>query len=327
MHQLDGSRILVIGGAGFLGSHIVDQLTSTTAREIVVLDNFVRGTRDNLHEAVKDPRVNVVDGSVTDRLLLAELMSGTDYVFHLAALWLYECVHEPRSALEVNVVGTYNVVEAAAAARVKKVVYSSSASVYGDAVFTPMTEDHPFNNRTMYGATKIAGEQFFRAFYEQHKMDYVGLRYMNIYGPRMDDKGTYVSVIMKVLDRLDQGLPPIIFGDGSQAYDFVHVDDVARANVLAMRADATDEFFNVGIGVKTTIRELVDLLLEITGSDLVPEFRPQEQMFVTHRVGSTDKADQLLGFRAKVPLEDGLRSVVAWRQGERVRVPSSASAT
>jgi UDP-glucose 4-epimerase len=314
MHQLGDSRILVIGGAGFLGSHIVDQLTSTAAREIVVLDNFVRGTRDNLGEAVADPRVTVIDGSVTDRRLLAELMTGTDYVFHLAALWLYECVHEPRSALEVNVVGTYNVVEAAAEARVKKVVYSSSASVYGDAVVTPMTEDHPFNNRTMYGATKIAGEQFFRAFYEQHTMDYVGLRYMNIYGPRMDDKGTYVSVIMKVLDRLDQGLPPIIFGDGSQAYDFVHVTDVARANVLAMEADATDEFFNVGIGVKTSIRELVDMLLEITGSDLVPEFRPQEQMFVTNRVGSTEKAERLLGFRATTSLEAGLRSVVEWRR-------------
>jgi UDP-glucose 4-epimerase len=252
-------------------------------------------------------------------------MIGTDYVFHLAALWLYECVNEPRSALEVNVVGTYNVVEAAAAAGVKKVVYSSSASVYGDAAFTPMTEDHPFNNRTMYGATKIAGEQFFRAFYEQHKLDYVGLRYMNIYGPRMDDKGTYVSVIMKVLDRLDQGLPPIIFGDGSQAYDFVHVDDVARANILAMQADATDEFFNIGIGVKTTIRELVDLLLEITGADLAPEFRPQEQMFVTHRVGSTEKAAELLDFRATIPLGEGLRSVVAWRRRDQVPVSASGS--
>jgi UDP-glucose 4-epimerase len=314
MGELGGSRVLVIGGAGFLGSHIVDQLTSTPAREIVVLDNFVRGTRDNLAGAVKDARVTVVDGSVTDRRLLAELMSDTDYVFHLAALWLYECVNEPRSALEVNVVGTYNVVEAAAVARVKRVVYSSSASVYGDAVFTPMTEEHPFNNRTMYGATKIAGEQFFRTFYEQHRLDYVGLRYMNIYGPRMDDRGTYVSVIMKVLDRIDQGLPPIIFGDGSQAYDFVHVDDVAQANILAMQADATDEFFNIGIGVKTTIRELVDLLLKITGSDLRPEFRPQEQMFVTHRVGSTEKAERLLGFRATTSLEAGLRSVVDWRK-------------
>lgn len=325
MNQLDNARVLVIGGAGFLGSHIVDQLTDTQVREIVVLDNFVRGTRDNLRSAVRDERVQLVDGSVTDRELLRELMAGTDYVFHLAALWLYECVHEPRSALEVNVVGTYNVIEAAADAGVKKVVYSSSASVYGDAVFTPMTEDHPFNNRTMYGATKIAGEQFFRAFYEQRKLNYVGLRYMNIYGPRMDYKGTYVSVIMKVLDRIDAGEPPVIFGDGSQAYDFVHVSDVARANILALQADATDEFFNIGIGVKTTIRELVDDLLEITDSKLEPEYRPQEQMFVTHRVGSTEKAEELIGFRAAIPLEEGLRSVVEWRRAEAAPLESTIS--
>lgn len=314
MTKLDGARVLVIGGAGFLGSHIVDQLTESAAREIVVLDNFVRGTRENLDMATRDSRVRLVEGSVTDVSLLRDLMTGTDYVFHLAALWLYECVHQPRSALEVNVVGTYNVVEAAAEANVKKVVYSSSASVYGDAAFTPMTEDHPFNNRTMYGATKIAGEQFFRAFHEQRGLDYAGLRYMNIYGPRMDYKGTYVSVIMKVLDRIDTGEPPVIFGDGSQAYDFVHVEDVARANILALEADATDEFFNIGIGVKTTIRELVDLLLQITQSDLQPEYRPQEQMFVTHRVGSTEKAESMLNFRATIPLEDGLRSVVEWRR-------------
>jgi UDP-glucose 4-epimerase len=325
MHQLDGARVLVIGGAGFLGSHIVDQLTDTAAGEIVVLDNFVRGTRDNLRVAQGDDRVRVVDGSVTDLPLLHELMEGVDYVFHLAALWLYECVHEPRSALEVNVVGTYNVVEAATQAGVKKVVYSSSASVYGDAAFTPMTEDHPFNNRTMYGATKIAGEQFLRAFHEQHGLEYVGLRYMNIYGPRMDYKGTYVSVIMKVLDRIDAGEPPIIFGDGTQAYDFVHVEDVARANILALQAAATDEFFNIGIGVKTTIRELVDELLRITGSSLVPEYRPQEQMFVTHRVGSTEKAAELLGFRAQIPLDVGLRSVVEWRRGDSTGVAAGAA--
>ncbi|MEI8305635.1 MAG: NAD-dependent epimerase/dehydratase family protein [Chloroflexales bacterium] len=317
--NLENSRILVIGGAGFVGSHIVDQLLAEPVREIVVLDNFVRGARYNLNQAVQDSRVTVVDGSVTDRAMLRELMQGTDYVFHLAALWLYECVHEPRSAIEVNVVGTYNVIEAAQQAGVKKVVYSSSASVYGDALFTPMTEEHPFNNRTMYGATKIAGEQFFRAFYQQHKMPYAGLRYMNIYGPRMDYKGTYVSVIMKVLDRIDQGLPPVIFGDGSQAYDFIHVEDVARANILALKSDATDQFFNIGMGVKTTINELVDMLLEITGSDLQPDYRPQEQMFVTHRLGSTEKAESLLGFRASVPLVDGLRSVVEWRKSDQER--------
>jgi len=316
---LNDSRVLIIGGAGFVGSHLVDQLTQEPVREIVVLDNFVRGTRANLRQAMKDDWVRVVEGSITDLGLLRNLMQDTDYVFHLAALWLYECVHQPRSALEVNVVGTYNVVETAQQAGVKKVVYSSSASVYGDALSTPMTEEHPFNNRTMYGATKIAGEQFFRAFYEQHGLDYVGLRYMNIYGPRMDYKGAYVSVIMKVLDRIDQGLPPIIFGDGSQSYDFIHVDDVARANILALRSDATDEFFNIGMGVKTSINELVHLLLEITGSELQPEYRSQEQMFVTHRVGSTEKAGRMLGFQAKIPLDEGLRSVVEWRRHDQQR--------
>lgn len=315
--MLKDSRVVVVGGAGFVGSHLVDQLIQEPVREIVVLDNFVRGTRANLSAATRDDRVRLVDGSITDLELLRELMKGAEYVFHLAALWLYECVHQPRSALDVNVVGTYNVIESAQQAGVKKVVYSSSASVYGDAVLTPMTEDHPFNNRTMYGATKIAGEQFFRAFYEQHRLDYVGLRYMNIYGPRMDYKGTYVSVIMKVLDRINEGLPPIIFGDGSQAYDFIHVEDVAQANILALKSEATDEFFNVGMGVKTTIDELVEMLLEITGSDLRPEYRPQEQMFVTQRVGSTEKAERLLGFRAAVSLREGLRSVVEWRQHDQ----------
>jgi UDP-glucose 4-epimerase len=308
------SRVLVIGGGGFVGSHLVDQLLREPVREIVVLDNFVRGIRGNLSQAMLDNRVRIVEGSITELELLRELMECTDYVFHLAALWLYECVHEPRAALEVNVVGTYNVIETAQQAGVKKIIYSSSASVYGDALFTPMTEEHPFNNRTMYGATKIGGEQFLRAFHEQHGLDYVGLRYMNIYGPRMDYKGAYVSVIMKALDRIEQGLPPIIFGDGSQAYDFIHVHDVARANILALKSNVTDEFFNVGMGVKTTINELIHMLLEITGSELRPEYRPQEQMFVSHRVGSTEKAERILGFRAGVPLDKGLRSVVEWRR-------------
>jgi UDP-glucose 4-epimerase len=326
MPSIDNSHILVIGGAGFIGSHIVDQLLDEPVAKVTVLDNFVRGTRDNLAHAVQDDRVEVVDGSVMDRELLDRLMASADYVFHLAALWLYECVHEPRKALEHNVVGTYNVVEAAHEAGIKKVVYSSSASVYGDALFTPMTEDHPFNNRTMYGATKIAGEQFFRAFHEQHGLDYAGMRYMNVYGPRMDYKGTYVSVIMKVLDRIDAGEAPVIFGDGSQAYDFVHVADVARANILALKSEvATDRNYNVGTGVKTTIKELVEALLEITGSDLEPEYRPQEQMFVTHRVGSTENAENDLGFQAAIPYEEGLRSVVEWRRSDERRAVAEPS--
>lgn len=322
MPELQDSRILVIGGAGFVGSHIVDQLLEEPVREVVVLDNFVRGTRENLSAAATDARISIVDGSILDTDLLGEMMTGTDYVFHLAALWLYECVHEPRSAVEVNIVGTFNVIEAAQAAAVKKVVNSSSASVYGDAVETPMTEDHPINNRTTYGATKIAGEQLFRAFNEQHGLDYVGLRYMNVYGPRMDYKGTYVSVIMKVLDKIEAGDAPQIFGDGSQAYDFIHVSDVARANILALKSEATDVNLNVGTGVKATIRELVDTLLEITGSDLRPEYLPQEQMFVTHRVGSTELAEELTGFRAEIPYLDGLRSVVEWRVADRAGTAS-----
>lgn len=314
MPQIADSRILVIGGAGFIGSHLVDQLLGERLREVIVLDNFVRGTHSNLVKASKDKRVRVIEGSITDRKLLKELMENTDYVFHFAALWLYECVHEPRKALEANVVGTYNVVEAAQEAGIKKLVYSSSASVYGDAQVVPMTEDHPFNNRTMYGATKIAGEQFLRAFNEQHGLDYVGLRYMNVYGPRMDYKGAYVSVVMKVLDRIEEGTPPVIFGDGSQAYDFIQVEDVARANLLALKSDSTDEFFNVGTGVKTTIEELVQKLIEISGSEVQPEYRPEEQMFVTFRIGSTQKAEKLIGFRSQISLEEGLRSVVEWRR-------------
>ncbi len=312
--DLKNSRILVIGGAGFIGSHIVDQLLQEPVQEIIVLDNFVRGKKQNLSKALKDPRVKLVEGSILDLELLKKLMQGTTYVFHLAALWLFECVHQPRSAVEVNILGTFNVMETAQQAGVKKIVYSSSASVYGNALTTPMTEEHPFNNRTMYGATKIAGEQFFRAFNEQHKLNYVGLRYMNVYGPRMDYKGAYVSVVMKVLDRLDEGQAPIIFGDGSQAYDFVHVEDVAQANILALKSDATDEFFNVGKGVKTTINELVTLLLELTGSKLKPEYKPQEQSFVTERLGSTEKATERIGFKAQISLRQGLKSVVDWRK-------------
>ncbi|MEW5984368.1 MAG: NAD-dependent epimerase/dehydratase family protein [Acidobacteriota bacterium] len=315
--NLTDRKIVVVGGAGFIGSHVVDQLCAEPVREVVIVDNFVRGTRANVAESLADPRVKLIEGSITSPALLDAVFEGADGVVHLAALWLYECVHEPRSAVDVNVVGTYNVVEAAARARVGKVVYSSSASVYGDAVFTPMTEEHPFNNRTMYGATKIAGEQFLRSFYEQRRLDYLALRYMNVYGPRMDYHGTYVSVIMKVLDRLDQGLAPIVFGDGSQAYDFVHVDDVARANVLALKSDAADECINVGMGIKTTINQLVTKLLALAGSSLVPEYRPDTQMFVTHRVGDTGKAARLLGFEARVPLDEGLRSVVEWRRRDR----------
>jgi UDP-glucose 4-epimerase len=316
--DLANTRIVVIGGAGLVGSHIVDQLVDEPVREIVVFDNFVRGERENLEAAVRSGKVRVAEASITDRDAVRRELTGADGVFLLASLWLGECVSDPRSAWEVNTLGTWNVVEACRDLGVKRVVYSSSASVYGNAVFTPMTEEHPFNNRTTYGATKIANEQMFRAIYEQHGLPYIGYRYMNIYGPRMDYEGVYVSVIMKVLDRIFAGQAPVIFGDGSQVYDFIYVGDVAEANILGMKADCADEFFNIGMGIGTPINELVALLLEITGSGLQPEYRPQEQSFVTYRVGSTEKAERLLGFRARTPLREGLRQVVEWRLRERV---------
>jgi UDP-glucose 4-epimerase len=315
--NLSGQRIMLIGGAGLVGSHIVDQLTAEPVAEIVVFDNFVRGTGDNLAAAQKSPKVRIVNGSMTDRDALKRELAGIDGVFLLASLWLGECVNDPRSAWEVNTGGTWNVVEACREAGVKRLVYSSSASVYGNAVVTPMTEEHPFNNRTTYGATKIANEQMLRAMYEQHKLPYIGMRYMNIYGPRMDYEGTYVSVIMKVLDRIFAGQRPVVFGDGSQIYDFVHVADVARANILGMQAECADENFNIGMGVGTSINQLVQLLLELTGSNLTIDYHPQAQSFVTHRIGSTEKAERLLGFKAAIALREGLQSVVDWRMSQR----------
>jgi UDP-glucose 4-epimerase len=317
--DLSGGRVLVIGGAGLVGSHLVDQLIDEDVGEIVVFDNFVRGRRANLTQAMQSEKVEVIGGSITDYDHLKAVMTGADVVFLLAALWLFECVEHPRACVDVNVVGNYNVIELAHELGVQRIVHSSSASVYGDAVTVPMAEEHPFNNRTMYGASKIAVEQFLRAYNEMYGLSYVGYRYMNIYGPRMDYEGTYVSVIPKVLDRIDQGLPPIIFGDGSQSYDFIYVGDVAWANILGAKSDVSDEFFNIGMGVKTTINELVVLLLELTGSDLKPEYRPQEHMFVTHRVGSTEKAERLLGFRAQVSLREGLQRFIAWRRKDMTR--------
>lgn len=312
--DLRNEKIVLIGGAGLVGSHILDQLVHEPVREIVVYDNFVRGTKRNVSGAASDPRVRVVDASILDRGALGRELAGAGGVFLLASLWLGECVTDPRSAWEVNTLGTWNVVEACREAGVKRIVYSSSASVYGDAVSTPMTEEHPFNNRTTYGATKIANEQMLRAVYEQHRLPYIAFRYMNIYGPRMDYRGTYVSVIMKVLDKIFAGEPPVIFGDGSQTYDFIYVEDVGRANVLGMKADCSDECFNIGVGVGTTINELVDRLIRLTGSTLKPTYVPEAASFVTHRVGSTDKARRLIGFEATTSLDDGLGRVVAWRR-------------
>lgn len=311
--ELKGSRAVVIGGAGFIGSHVVEELLREGVAQVVVYDSLTRGTRQNLGAALRDPRVRLVEGDVTHVDVLDASFRGADYVFHLAALWLLHCYEYPRAAFQVNIEGTFNVLEACVRHKVKKLVYSSSASVYGNALETPMTESHPYNNRTFYGATKIAGEHMCRAFHDRYDLDYVGLRYMNVYGARQDYRGTYTSVIMKILDRLDQGLPPIVYGDGSQVYDFIYVGDTAKANVLALKGNTTDQFYNVGCGVGTTIRELAETILEITGSDQAIQYEPAGQTFVTERIGSTEKASQDLGFSASTDLRTGLRRLIEWR--------------
>ena len=316
--ELKDKRILVIGGAGLIGSHVVDLLIRTDVKEIVVYDNFFRGRRENLQEALKDPRVHVYPhgGDILHSDILERAMEGIDGVFHFAALWLLQCHEYPRAAFDVNIRGTFNVIEAAIKQKVKRVVYSSSASVYGDAVELPMTEEHPYNNFTFYGATKIAGEHMFKSLGARYGLDWVGLRYMNVYGPRQDYKGAYIAVMMKILDRLDSGLPPVIFGDGSQQYDFIDVVDVARANICAMRAGVTGQCYNVGRGIGTSIQELTELLIRLTGGRGQIQYEPAGQTFVTNRIGSVEAAERDLGFRWQIDLEEGMKRLIEWRRAD-----------
>lgn len=321
MENIKGKKVLVIGGAGLIGSHLVDELLKEDLSEIVIYDNFTRGTYENIEMALKDPRVKVFElgGDILHTDILNEAVKGKDYVFHLAALWLLHCHEYPRSAFKVNIEGTFNVLEACVKNNIKKLIYSSSASVYGDALELPMTENHPYNNKTFYGATKIAGEHMCRAFYHRYGLNYVGLRYMNVYGERQDYKGTYVAVIMKILDRIDQGLPPIVYGDGSQSYDFIHVVDVAKANICSMKSPVTDKFYNVGSGVQTSIKELTEIILRLTGSNLEIQYEPTGQTFVTNRIGDPKQAEKDLGFKYEIKLEEGLKRLIKWRKNHKTR--------
>lgn len=318
-NNIKGSKVLVIGGAGFIGSHVVDELVKEDVEEIVIYDNFTRGSHENLKDSLKDPRVKIfhLGGDILYTDILNEAVKGKDYVFHLAALWLLHCHEYPRSAFHANIEGTFNVLEACAKHNVKKLIYSSSASVYGDAVEIPMKEEHPYNNKTFYGATKIAGEHMCRAFYHRYGLNYAGLRYMNVYGPRQDYRGAYIAVIMKMLDRLDNGLAPVVYGDGTQSYDFIYVSDAARANICAMKSQVSDSFFNVGTGIQKSVKELTELILDITGSSLKIKYSPSGTTFVTNRIGDPLKAEKEIGFKYKIELKEGLVKLINWRDSHK----------
>ena len=315
--KLEGAKIVVVGGAGLIGSHTVDTLLDEDVAEVRIFDNFERGSFDNLDTALNDPRVRVLEGDIGSASALGDAFADVDGVFHLAALWLLHCHEHPREGFDVNIAGTFNVLEACRDAGVRRLVLSSSASVYGDAIEEPMTESHPFGNTTFYGASKIADEAMARSFYHRYGSEYVGLRYFNVYGPRQDYEGAYVAVIMKMLDALDSGTSPTVFGDGMQAYDFVYVVDCARANVAAMKADSTDRFYNVCTGKQTSISELAELLIRLTGSQTGIEYLPEEHSFVRNRIGDPTNARADLGFLADTELIDGLRGLIEWRIDHR----------
>jgi UDP-glucose 4-epimerase len=312
-------RIVITGGAGLIGSHIADRLVDEQPREIVIFDNFVRGRRENLAGAAARFPLTIVEGDLRDRAAVADVMRGTDVVFHQAAIRITQCAEDPRLALEVLVDGTFNVLEAAVQAGVGKVVAASSASVLGLADTFPTTEQHhPYNNRTIYGASKTFNEGLLRSFNEMYGLKYVALRYFNVYGPRMDVYGAYTEVFIRWMERIAAGQQPLIFGSGTQTMDFVHVHDIARANILAAKADVSDEVFNVASGTETSLKELAQKLLQIMKSDLEVEHAAERKVNpVPRRLADTSKAERMLGFRTEVTIEQGLRNFAEWWQSER----------
>src|SRR5713226_6774096 len=319
MTELKAKRILITGGAGLVGSHIADLLVQKNDPEILILDNFVRGRRENLSWAMAHGCIRIVEGDIRDGKLLREVMEGVDLVFHQAAIRITQCAEQPRLALEVLADGTFNVLEAAVAAKVKRIVAASSASVYGLAEEFPTTEKHhPYNNCTLYGAAKVFNEGLLRSFHEMYGLDYVALRYFNVYGPRMDIYGAYTEVLIRWMERIAAGNAPLVMGSGMQTMDFVYVEDIARANILAAKSDVTDDVFNVASGVETSLNDLAAALLKVMGSDLKPEYGPERKVnAVSRRLAETGNAKRKIGFEAKISLEEGLRRLVAWWQASK----------
>ena len=318
--KIRDSKLLVTGGCGLIGSPTIDLLLREhDPAKIVIFDNLVRGSTSNVEAALRDPRVELVQGDIRDIKHLNEVTQGMDAVIHMATLRITACAAEPREALEVMCVGSYNVLEAAQAANVKKVVTASSASIYGLADTFPTAEEHhPYNNRTWYGASKIMLEGLLRSFNDMYGLPYVALRYFNVYGPRMDLHGKYTEVLIRWMDRIASGEPPLILGDGSTTMDFVYIDDIARANVLALQSDISDEVFNVASGTETSLNELAAALLRVMGSNLAPEYGPERKVNpVSRRLADIAKAEDMLGFKATVDLQEGLQRLVVWWRENR----------
>lgn len=319
--NLENSKVVVIGGSGFIGSFVVQELLKHPVAEVVIYDNFTRGKKEYLTESLKDPRCSIFShgGDIRDVDILDAALKGKDYVICLAAMWLLHCKDYPRTAFEVNIAGTFNVLEACVKNNIKKLIWSSSASVYGDAVEIPMTESHPYNNKNFYGATKIAGEAMCTAYNDRYGLQVIGLRYMNVYGPHQDQTAAYTGVIPIMLNKIDANEQPIINGDGSQAYDFIYVEDVARANICALNSETPFGFYNVGTEIQTSIRELCDTILKLKQSDLKVQYKPYSaddaRALVQNRIGSRQKAESEIGFKYAIELEDGLKKLIAWRKG------------
>jgi UDP-glucose 4-epimerase len=324
-NKLENAKILIIGGVGFIGSFLAKEILKEPVKEVILYDNFQRGKIDNIEDSLKDPRCTIFPygGDIREVDILDKAMEGVDYVFHLAAMWLLHCKDFPRTAFDVNIAGTFNVLEACVKHKVKKLIYSSSSSVYGDAVQIPMTEDHPFNNKNFYGATKIAGEAMCTAYNDRYGLEVIGLRYMNVYGAGQDQHAVYSGVVPIVLNKIDRNEAPIVNGDGTQAYDFIYVEDVARSNIDAIKSDIKLGNYNIGTGVQTNVKHLCNTMLKLKNSDLKIKYIPYNsddaRQLVQNRIGSTQKAEQELGFKYQYSLEEGLKALIKWREKKGIK--------
>lgn len=320
--MLNGKKITVTGGGGLIGSWVVDSLLKEyddQIDKIIILDNFSRGRMDNIQDALKNKKVELIQGDIRDPEWVDRSINGSDYVIHEAAIRITQCAESPRLCHEVLVGGTFNVFESCVRHNIKKVIFNSSASVYGNPSYLPMDEDHPFNNDTIYGAAKIANEQTARAFRAMYGLNFVCLRPFNVYGPRMDIHGLYTEVLIRWMDRITNNLPPIIYGNGKQSLDFVYVDDVARATICALKSSVNEGVYNVGSGTETSLQQVVEMLLKLTNASLSPVYEPCRKIAsVERRRASVRRAKNDLGFVAAIPLEVGLKRLIEWHKENRV---------